>query len=34
MNMRKIIMMALLAAFAIGANAQEKKSNKPVFTTV
>ena len=26
--------MALLATFAIGANAQEKVDNKPVFTTV
>ncbi|MBR6264637.1 MAG: aminopeptidase [Prevotella sp.] len=32
--MKKTIIMALLATFAIGANAQEKVDNKPVFTTV
>ncbi len=32
--MKKTIIMALLATFAIGANAQEKADNKPVFTTV
>ena len=32
--MKKTILLALMALLAIGAQAQDKKSNKPVFTTV
>ncbi|MBO4607865.1 MAG: aminopeptidase [Prevotella sp.] len=32
--MRKLMLMALLAVIAIGANAQDKDKNKPVFTVV